>query len=141
MPTYFSKRHIQTQPSPNNSPTNVRGICLLSTWFSRHDLNLRTRTHHPRTQPCVRICIRVQTPLQSTVCLHMFIYVYHCLLVFICLQLYSCLFTYVYPCLLVFIYDYTFLCMFTPVYSCLHVYRCLPMFSTVYSCLPMITCH
>ena len=142
---------LTSYPDPavsNNSPTDFRGTCSLSTWFSRHDLNLRTRMHHPRTQPCIRICIRVRTPLQSTVCSHVYLRLPLFTRVYLCLQLFThaCLplFTHVYSCLLMitlfyiclppYTRVYLWLPMFTPVYSCLH------MFTGVYLCLPLFTC-
>ena len=114
--------------------------------------------------PCLLVSTYVYTCLPMFARLHVYTYVYHCLLehdylclpmftrVYLCLHsfnclsvnsrlliftiVYSCFITYNYPCLLVFTYVYTFY-RSLPLFT--SVYLCLPMFTTVYSCLHSFT--
>ena len=65
----------------------------------------------------------------------MFNYVYPCLLVYLCFQL----FNYVYPCILIFTYVYPCILVFIYVYSCTFKYvrPSLLMFINVNTWLPM----
>ena len=71
--------------------------------------------------------------------IHVYICLYICMYVYICLCMSMYVYIYVFICLYMFIYVYTclYICLYMFIYMFIHVYICLHLFMYVFICLYM----